>query len=134
MNMNSITLDRVNDQYSIFGNDLVIEIPDSLTVIEAQSFRQAFKPIFESHSLPQSVTLDFTKTTFLDSSGIGALASIIKMSKIAGIGIKVAGMTRQVHTVLKMTRLDTLISIDNCDDYIPKYSAQATGEIPEFSQ
>lgn len=91
---------------------LVIEIPQSLTVAEAQSFRDAFKPVLESDIQPAEVVLDFRKTGFLDSSGIGALASIIKMTKIAGIKLSADGMSLPVKSVLRMTRLDQLLSIE----------------------
>lgn len=99
------------------NNDaLVIKVPKSLTAIEALSFRQAFKPICESKIPPVKVILDFSRTSFLDSSGIGALASIIKTSKIADINLMITGVTSQVYSVLKMTKLDQLLSIQTSWD------------------
>ncbi|MCP4490198.1 MAG: STAS domain-containing protein [Gammaproteobacteria bacterium] len=98
----------------IFESDdvLVIKVPKSLTVIEAKSFQQKFMPICESTVLPGKVILDFSTTSFLDSSGIGALASVIKMSKIAGIDLSVSYLTPQVKAVLHMTGLDRLLDIE----------------------
>lgn len=108
--------------HQTLGNDetLVIVIPKSLNASEALSFQQAFKPICESEILPSRVTLDFSSTSFLDSSGIGALASIIKTSKIAGIDLRVVGITPQVYSVLKMTKLDQLLCIDTSEIISPK--------------
>ena len=102
----------MNYQVQEDGEVLVIEVPTSLNATEAQSFRQTFKPVCESDIPPANVTLDFSRTSFLDSSGIGALASIIKTMKIAGIDLAVTGITPQVFSVLKMTKLDQLLSIE----------------------
>jgi anti-anti-sigma factor len=94
---------------------LMINIPGSLSVIESPSFRKVFDLICEAEIPPSRVTLDFSKTSFLDSTGIGALASIIKMSKINGINLAVSGITAQVYAVLIMTKLDCLLRIDISD-------------------
>ncbi len=98
----------------IFENDdvLVIKVPRALTVKEARSFREAFMPICESTIPPEKVILDFSTTNFLDSSGIGALASVIKKSKIAGINLSVSYLTPQVKAVLHMTGLERLLNIE----------------------
>lgn len=108
--------DSLNHQ--LMGNDeiLVIVIPESLNASEALSFLRAFKPICESEVLPSRVTLDFSATSFLDSSGIGALASIIKTLKITGIDLVITGISPQVYSVLKMTKLDRLLRIEISED------------------
>ena len=115
MNNDRKLKDDSNYQTLDNGEALVIVVPKSLNASEAISFRKAFKPICESEILPSEVTLDFSKTSFLDSSGIGALASIIKTSKIAGIDLRVVGVTPQVYSVLKMTKLDQLLSIETSE-------------------
>ena len=102
---------------------LVIEIPESLNALEALSFRQALKPIFESEIPPSGFTLDFSRTSFIDSSGIGALASIIKCSKISGINLSTSGVSPQVYSVLKMTKLDQLLSIGASEVTRPETAA-----------
>jgi anti-anti-sigma factor len=94
------------------NNALVIYIPKLLDANEAVSFRQAFEYVCESRHPPSRATLNFSRTRFLDSGGIGALASIIKMSKINGIDLTVSRITTQVYSILKMTKLDSLLRIE----------------------
>ena len=107
---NAIEMDRDNRVQSS-GNSIVIEIPPTLSVVEAPVFRSAITPLCETEPGCSALTLDFSKTTFIDSSGIGALASIIKMAKIAGISLQASGVTLEVASVLKMTGLNHLLNI-----------------------
>ncbi len=91
----------------------LIEMPKELTVVEAVPFRNAFRSICEAQTRPHKVVLDFGKTGFLDSSGIGALAGSIKMAKSAGMELVVRGLTPQVHSVLTMTGLDRVLKIES---------------------
>jgi anti-anti-sigma factor len=107
---------------------LMIYIPKSLDATKARCFRGAFEHICQSRVLPSRVTLDFSRTSFLDSGGIGALASIINLSRIAGINLTASGITPQVHSVLKMTRLDRLLSIEISEIIDPARIIEKFGE------
>lgn len=97
------------------GGVEIMEIPKELTVVEAVPFRNAFRAICEADDRPFKVVLDFTRTTFLDSSGIGALASSIKMSKASDITLAVSGPNPQVRAVLAMTGLDKVLLFEQND-------------------
>jgi anti-anti-sigma factor len=92
-----------------------IEIPKEFTVVEAVPFRNKFNSVCERSFPPRplKVSLDFSKTSFMDSSGIGALVSIVKMAKSAGITLAVCGLTPQVQAVLTMTGLDRVLNIES---------------------
>ncbi len=92
----------------------MIGIPKELSVVEAVPFTNVFKLMCEREvtQRPSVVILDFSKTNFLDSSGIGALASIVKMSKVAGITLSAEGLTPQVEAVLVMTRMNEFLKVD----------------------
>lgn len=90
----------------------IIEIPKELTVVEAVLFRNAFRSICEAAGHPSKVILDFSKTTFLDSSGIGALASSIKMSKNSNITLTITQFNPQVGAILTMTGLDKVLPVE----------------------
>ncbi|MCB1821262.1 MAG: STAS domain-containing protein, partial [Candidatus Competibacteraceae bacterium] len=103
------------------GDSQTIAIPKELTVVEAVPFRNAFRSICEANNPPFKVVLDFSKTSFINSSGIGALASSIKMSKTSDITLTIMGLNAQVQAVLTMTGLDKVLPIE----------ADETGEIRE---
>jgi anti-anti-sigma factor len=89
-----------------------IVIGKELTVVEAVPFRNAFAELVSGVSPPLRVVLDFSQTEFIDSSGIGALVSAIKMSKSAQIAISAAGVKSNVRELLLMTGLDKILPID----------------------
>jgi anti-anti-sigma factor len=94
------------------GNTETIKMPKELTVVEAVPFRNAFRAVCESPDKPLTVLLDFSQTSFLDSSGIGSLASSIKMSKAHDIDLRLTGLNPQLRAVLTMTGLDKVLNID----------------------
>ncbi|MFT5506311.1 MAG: anti-anti-sigma factor [Gammaproteobacteria bacterium] len=92
-----------------------IEIPKEFTVVEAVPFRIKFNSVCERSFPPRplKVSLDFSKTCFMDSSGIGALVSMAKMAKSADVTLAVCGLTPQVQAVLTMTGLDRVLIIES---------------------
>lgn len=61
------------------------------------------------------VTLDLTRVVFMDSSGLGAMISVLK-SMPEGRGLQLYGPTRNVMRVLKLTRMDTVFTLINASD------------------
>jgi anti-sigma B factor antagonist len=55
----------------------------------------------------ESVILDISKVGFIDSSGVGALISLLKCIP-AGGALKLVGANEAVRRLLRMTRLDGL--------------------------
>ncbi|MCP4490197.1 MAG: STAS domain-containing protein [Gammaproteobacteria bacterium] len=91
-----------------------IGIPKEFSVVEAVPFMNEFKLICQREVIkrPGIVILNFSKTNFLDSSGIGALASIVKMSKVAGIILSAKGLTPQIEALLVLTKMDEFLKVD----------------------
>lgn len=116
MSINPSVQTNLNHQAPSNNESLVIKAPASLSIVEAQAFKNDFKSVIESDNPPLWITVDFTHTKFLDSSGVGALAGIIKMAKTSRIVLTVMGLSPQVSAVLEMTGLDRLIE----DDYFDK--------------
>jgi anti-anti-sigma factor len=96
-------------------NTETIEMTKEFTVVEAVPFQKNFSLVCERTLPPPplKVSLDFSKTSFMDSSGIGALMSIVKMAKNAGITLAICGLTPQVNTVFTMTGLDRVLKIES---------------------
>ena len=53
--------------------------------------------------------VDLGPTTFIDSSGLGALVSGLKTCRQAGGDLRIAAAGEQVRTVLKLTNLDRIL-------------------------
>ena len=112
------------------GEAVVMALPKELTVVEAVPFRDAFRIICERVMPPQKVNLDFSKTSFMDSSGIGALVSILKMSKSADIQLSVSGLCPQIRAVLVMTGLAGVLNIEPVDTTTSTSSTEETARFP----
>ncbi|WP_371259213.1 STAS domain-containing protein [Mycobacterium sp. GA-1285] len=67
----------------------------------------------ELHSLIQGgntrLVVDLSGTEFIDSSGLGALISGLKLARQAGGDLRIAAPTTQVETVLSLTNLDRVL-------------------------
>lgn len=98
-----------------YSDTEIIQIPKEFTVVEAVPFRNKFNSVCvrSTPPCPRKVNLDFSKTSFMDSSGIGALVSIMKIAKNNGIALAVCGLTPQVLAVLTMTGLDRVLNIES---------------------
>lgn len=91
---------------------VIIHLPLRLTVLEAMQFKQSFHELVEEHQNLQQVILNCEKTNFIDSSGIGALVSNIKIANIHKVSLKLINVQPQFMSVLSMTRLDNILDID----------------------
>jgi len=55
------------------------------------------------------VVVDLGATSFIDSSGLGALIAGLKKARQAGGNLRIAAANEQVLTVLKLTNLDRVL-------------------------
>ena len=55
--------------------------------------------------------IDFSRTGYIDSSGLGALVSISKRIREAGGELRLAGLNDDLRSLFELTKLDTLFTI-----------------------
>jgi anti-sigma B factor antagonist len=55
--------------------------------------------------------VDFSRTGYIDSSGLGALVSISKRIREAGGELRLAGLNDDLRSLFELTKLDTLFTI-----------------------
>jgi anti-anti-sigma factor len=96
-----------------FSNDTaVIEMPVRLAGQEAVAFKESCQQILQEDPLPKKIIFDFSQTTFIDSSAIGALVANKKSTKLKGVEVVLRGVLPQVMAVLQMTSLDKVLMIE----------------------
>ena len=61
------------------------------------------------HGRGTRVVVDLSAVEFIDSSGLGALISGLKVARQAGGDLRIAAPTRQVITVLELTNLNRVL-------------------------
>jgi anti-anti-sigma factor len=95
-----------------FQNDVpVICMPKRLTVLEAVAFKETCHQLWTQGSVKQKLILDFQKTEFLDSSGVGALVHNFKASQERKVDLILYHVRPPVMAVLSMTGLDEVLKI-----------------------
>ncbi len=87
----------------------VMKMPKRLTVLEAVHFKQVCHQFLASDFLPEKLILDFSKTEFMDSSGVGVLVHNFKAAQRKNVSLILYQTPPPVMAVLSMTGLDEVI-------------------------
>lgn len=98
----SFTLDRS-------GNTLVVDVEGQLVVTNRQAFKQAVLDAIEDGA--RVVVVDFTRSGYIDSSGLGALVSLAKKLRDLGGDLRLAGLNADLRSLFELTRLDALFPL-----------------------
>ena len=59
----------------------------------------------------KNLLLNLSGVTYVDSSGVGQLVGAMTSAHRQGVTLKLLGPNRQVHSLLKMSKLDTVFDI-----------------------
>ena len=60
--------------------------------------------------------IDFSRTGYIDSSGLGALVTISKQVREQGGEMRLAGLNDDLRTLFELTKLDTLFAITDTSE------------------
>lgn len=102
----------------------VVEIPERLTVLEALVFKQTVGKILQQHIPDAQILLDFSKTKFIDSSGIGALVANLKSARANNIELILESVQPPVMATLAMTGLTDVLKIRSAAKWSRKESPE----------
>jgi anti-sigma B factor antagonist len=91
------------------GGVLVIEVEGQLIVGNRQELKQRVLDALEAGD--RKFLIDFTKTGYIDSSGLGVLVSLSKKIRDEGGDLRLAGLNEDLKTLFELTKLDTLFAI-----------------------
>ncbi|MBE7323520.1 STAS domain-containing protein [Nocardioides sp. Y6] len=92
---------------TVHGDHVVVRCEGRLTMVAAPSLRSTVENcVAEGHP---RVVVDLSPTTFVDSSGLGALVNGLKATRVAGGDLRIAGAPEQVRSVLQLTNLDRVL-------------------------
>ena len=108
-----------------------IHIPVRLSVLEAVNFKTTCQELFSGSTVPSKIVLDFSQTTFIDSSGIGALVSNLKFAKQRGSDLVLRSLKPQVKAVFELTSLDQVLTIESSPvSTAPSENNRADSQLP----
>ena len=91
------------------GGVLVVEVEGQLIVGNRQELKQRVLDALEAGD--RKVLIYFTKTGYIDSSGLGVLVSLSKKIRDEGGDLRLAGLNEDLKTLFELTKLDTLFAI-----------------------
>jgi anti-anti-sigma factor len=97
---------------TFFNETPLVQLPARLSVLEAVTFKQTCQQLAQGSSVARQIILDFHQTTFMDSSGLGALVSNFKTAKEQGIELRLRNVHPSVMTLLSLTGLEQVFSIE----------------------
>jgi len=88
---------------------VVMEIEGQLNVGNRQELKQ--KMLDELEKGGKKFLIDFDKTGYIDSSGLGVLVSLSKKIREQGGELRLANLNDDLKTLFELTKLDTLFQI-----------------------
>lgn len=92
---------------SVHGDIAVIVPKGRLNMVSARGLKEQVAEVIGAGHV--RVVVDLAQTTFLDSSGLGALIAGLKHARQAGGDLRIARPTPSVLTVFQLTNLDRVL-------------------------
>lgn len=93
---------------------LVVDVEGQLIVGNRQELKQ--KVLEELQNGQLKFVVDFEKTGYIDSSGLGVLVSLSKKIREQGGELRLANLNEDLRTLFELTKLDTLFHIADSRD------------------
>lgn len=89
----------------------VVEVDDKLIVANREALKDVV--LAEVDAGGRKFAMDFSGTTYIDSSGLGALVSLSKKIRFKGGELRLSGLDDDLRSLFELTKLDTLFRIDD---------------------
>lgn len=91
------------------GGVNVVEVDGQLIVGNRHELKDMIQAALDQGE--RKLLVDFSRTGYIDSSGLGALVSISKRIREAGGELRLAGLNDDLRSLFELTKLDTLFTI-----------------------
>ena len=88
---------------------VIVGVEGQLIVGNRQELKQKVLDALEEGS--RKFIIDFSKTGYIDSSGLGVLVSLSKKIREQGGELRLANLNDDLKTLFELTKLDTLFQI-----------------------
>jgi anti-sigma B factor antagonist len=89
----------------------VIRVEGQLIVGNRQELKVAVQEALDHDE--RRFVIDFSRTGYIDSSGLGALVSISKKIREQGGDLRLSGLNEDLRSLFELTKLDTLFAISD---------------------
>ncbi|MDQ3135978.1 MAG: STAS domain-containing protein [Gemmatimonadota bacterium] len=87
----------------------VVQVEGQLIVGNRQELKDLVQRALDAED--RRILIDFSRTGYIDSSGLGALVSISKRIREAGGELRLSGLNEDLRSLFELTKLHTLFEI-----------------------
>jgi anti-sigma B factor antagonist len=91
------------------GGVTVVEVDGQLIVGNRHELKDMIQAALDRGE--RKLLIDFSRTGYIDSSGLGALVSISKRIREASGELRLAGLNDDLRSLFELTKLETLFTI-----------------------
>ena len=91
------------------GDAVLLNVGEQLVIRGRQDFRDAV--LVELEKGAKRVVIDFARTGYVDSAGLGVLISISKQVRAQGGELVLTNLNEDLRSLFQLTKLDTLFGI-----------------------
>ena len=96
------------------GETTLVRADGQLIVGNRQELKDLVNRSLEAGARP--FVLDFSRTGYIDSSGLGALVTIAKQVRERGGELRLSGLNEDLRSLFELTKLDTLFAITDTSE------------------
>jgi anti-sigma B factor antagonist len=96
------------------GHHKIYELIGSLDIYSASKMKKDINAVLDEDDV-DSLVLDMSKVTHMDSSGIALIANLQKKMKTAGSKFALLSVTNDIMSVLRLSSLDNFFTIYNSE-------------------
>jgi stage II sporulation protein AA (anti-sigma F factor antagonist) len=94
--------------YEKVRGTLILHLPPEIDHHSSGAIRQRTEEYLREGAI-RSIVFDFSRTTFMDSSGVGALMGRYKRMRDRGGTVMVCGVDERIRRILRISGIDKLI-------------------------
>jgi anti-sigma B factor antagonist len=91
------------------GKEVVMTISGTIDIPGAENMKKTLSQISDEET--GNITMDFKEVTSIGSSGIGALILFHKKFTSKGQGVKIININKEIRSLFKIIKLDTIFDI-----------------------
>ena len=97
-------------EYKMLGGVLVIAPDAEIDHHETKTLRGEIDEEILRNT-PEKIVFDFSRTTFMDSSGLGLVLGRYRKAKEAGVEVEIVNPGNKIYKILKMAGIDKFITV-----------------------
>ena len=90
---------------------VLVQVNGELIVGNREEFKQTVLVRLEGGD--RKFVIDFNDSSYIDSSGLGALVGLSRKIRESGGDLRLSGLNEDLRTLFELTKLDTLFQISD---------------------